>query len=105
MTGKEPGNRLIRDDPADAEPPRTTAPAPAAAAADRPLPRLARPRAGGKGGPYQNRRQVTAHIDKRLFLWLKSISAQTEKPMVELFEEALNAYVASYAAQTKFGKS
>lgn len=101
---KEPNNRLIHDDP-EPEPQRVMTPAPAAAAAERPLPRVARSRVGGRGGPYQNRRQVTAHIDKKLFLWLKTISAQTEKPMVELFEEALNAYVASYAAQSKFGKS
>ena len=54
-------------------------------------------------GPYPNRRQVTAHIPRQLFLWLKSISAQTDKPMVEIFEEALTAYVNSFAAGKKFG--
>lgn len=54
-------------------------------------------------GPYPGRKQVTAHVDKKLFLWLKSISAQEDKPMVLIFEEALSAYVNTYAAQKKFG--
>ena len=96
-------NRLIADDDGEAEMPvaRTAAEqaAPPAAAAPSRTQAPPEPVAARKGkGPYPGRRQVTAHIDRQLFLWLKSISAQTDKPMVVLFEEALSAYVSSYAA-------
>lgn len=98
---KEPTpNRLIVDDDDEAvvetAPPSRPAVKPSA---------TRNPRRGEGRGPYPGRRQVTAHIDRQLFLWLKSISAQTDKPMVELFEEALNAYVSSWSAQKKFGQS
>jgi hypothetical protein len=98
---KDTQNRLINDDDADA-------PAEAAAPVSRHAVKASptrNPRRSESRGPYPGRRQVTAHIDRQLFLWLKSISAQTDKPMVEIFEEALNAYVSSFAAQKKFGQS
>ncbi len=96
---KDTQNRLINDDDAGApsEPVNPTA-----RHAVKPSPTRNPRRLEGRG-PYPGRRQVTAHIDRQLFLWLKSISAQTDKPMVEIFEEALNAYVSSFAAQKKFG--
>jgi hypothetical protein len=97
---KDTQNRLINDD--DAEDAVETAP-PVSRHAVKPSPTRNPRRVEGKG-PYPGRRQVTAHIDRQLFLWLKSISAQTDKPMVEIFEEALNAYVSSFAAQKKFGQ-
>ena len=100
MTKQPPQNRLISDD-VDDEVVETTIPA-------RPSvkPSATRnPRKRDGKGSYPGRRQVTAYIDRQLFLWLKSISAQTEKPMVEIFEEALSAYVTSFAAQKKFGQS
>lgn len=130
MKPTPPGNRLIHDD--DDEPVRSVAatryapsPAPSVAqpvldispqsaprpatAHSAPPPRAPEParrpaHAGPLGkGPYPGRKQVTAHIDRQLFLWLKSIAAQTDKPMVAIFEEALSAYVSSYAAHKKFG--
>jgi len=102
-----PPNRLISDD--DDETPVASAPAAGgqsevarAAAPTESEGQRKRKRSSGQG-PYPGRRQVTAHIDRQLFLWLKSISAQTDKPMVEIFEEALSAYVNSFAAQRKFG--
>lgn len=105
-----PQNRLIADDDSDTD---TDMPvgravaeqsAPASGATPRRAQPAPEPAAARKGkGPYPGRRQVTAHIDRQLFLWLKSISAQTDKPMVVLFEEALSAYVSSYAAAKKFG--
>ena len=94
-------NRLIRDDDdAPAAPVRSEAATPrqttAKAAPEKPVDKR-------RGGPYPGRRQVTAHIDRQLFLWLKSISAQTDKPMIVLFEEALSEYVQRIAAQKKFG--
>ena len=96
------GNRLISDDSDDTPPPSRTA-MPATPSVKPSTTRS--PRAAGGKGPYPGRRQVTAHIDRNLFLGLKAISAQTEKPMVELFEEALQAYVASVLAQKKFGQT
>lgn len=55
------------------------------------------------GGPYPGKRQVTAYIDRALFLWLKSISAQTDLPMVEIFETALSDYVNQFKARQSFG--
>lgn len=92
-------NRLIVDDDDDVVPTATAQPARPTA---KPSPTRT-PREGGRG-PYPGRRQITAHVDRSLFLWIKSISAQTEKPMIEIFEDALSAYVASYAAQKKFGQ-
>lgn len=94
------GNRLIHDDedaPSPAAPPEAPPrQAPAKVTAEKPVDKR-------QGGPYPGRRQVTAHIDRQLFLWLKSISAQTDKPMIVLFEEALSEYVQRIAAQKKFG--
>jgi hypothetical protein len=98
---KDTGNRLINDDDDDVPPPAAT---PVSRQAVKPSPTRTPRKLEGKG-PYPGRRQVTAHIDRQLFLWLKSISAQTDKPMVEIFEEALNTYVSSFAAQKKFGQS
>lgn len=106
MTQVPPQNRLIVDDEdAAPEPVASTAPqttqgttqvvAPPATKARK------RRRPEGKGA-YPDKRQVTAYVDRQLFLWLKSISAQTDKPMVELFEEALTQYVNTFAAQKKF---
>jgi len=90
-------NRLIRDDD-DALPPaaESAVQSMAKAAAEQPVNKR-------QGGPYPGRRQVTAHIPRQLFLWLKAISAQTDKPMILLMEEALNEYVQRHAAQKKFG--
>jgi hypothetical protein len=101
MTKTPPSNRLISDDSEDIPTPRTAMPATPSV---KPSPTRS-PRTGEGRGPYPGRRQVTAHIDRNLFLGLKAISAQTEKPMVELFEEALQAYVASVLSQKKFGQS
>jgi hypothetical protein len=54
-------------------------------------------------GSYPGRRQVTGYVSDQLFLYLKSISAQDDKAMIEIMEEALTAYVNSWAAQKKFG--
>lgn len=91
-------NRLIRDDDEATPAARAeqTPPEPAAAPARA-------PKRSFSGGAYPGRRQVTAHIPKDLFLWLKSISAQTDTPMVAIFEEALTQYVSRFAAQRKFG--
>ncbi len=90
-------NRLIHDDeetlPAAAE---TAVQGMAKAANERPLD-------NAKRKVYPGRRQVTAHIPRELFLWLKAISAQTDKPMILIMEEALNEYVQRHAAQKKFG--
>ena len=99
MTKDLPQNRLINEDE-DEAPAISTPPARPSV---KPSP-TRNPRRGEGKGPYPGRRQVTAHIDRQLFLWLKSIAAQTDKPMVEIFEEALHAYVASFAAQKKFGQ-
>lgn len=89
-------NRLIHEDD-DALPP-------AAEGAVRGMAKAASEPQPAKGrGPYPGRRQVTAHIPRQLFLWLKAISAQTDKPMILLMEEALNEYVQRHAAQKKFG--
>jgi hypothetical protein len=99
----KPPNRLIDDDDEHEVAPvsaTTLPPRPSVKASPTRTPRSMTGR-----GPYPGRRQVTAHIDRNLFLGLKAISAQSEKPMVEIFEEALQAYVASVLAQKKFGQS
>lgn len=89
-------NRLIRED--DDAPEEVRAPvAPVREA----LPPAPSPRKRGRG-PYPGKRQVTAHIDENLFKWLRSMSVQTDKPMVVMFEEALTAYVQRFAAGKKF---
>lgn len=90
-------NRLIRDDdePIAAERP-AAAPAPVAAPNKASLARK-----WGRG-PYPGKRQVTAHIDEGLYKWLRSMSVQTDKPMVVMFEEALSTYVQKFAAQKRF---
>ncbi len=90
-------NRLIRDDDDEAPAAETVTQPPAPPAPTR------APKRSFNGGAYPGRRQVTAHIPKDLFLWLKSISAQTDTPMVAIFEEALTQYVSRFAAQRKFG--
>lgn len=90
-------NRLIRDDEDEAlAPPESPKPQPLSREATKPVNKR-------RGGPYPGRRQVTAHIERELFLWLKAISAQTDKPMIQLMEEALREYVQRHAAQMKFG--
>ena len=101
MSKSPPTNRLISDDEEELPPQRPAMPATPSL---KPSPTRA-PRSQGGKGPYPGRRQVTAHIDRALFLGLKAISAQTEKPMVEIMEEALRAYVESIFAQKKFGQS
>lgn len=100
MTKQPFKNRLIAesdDEPASVEPAE--------------VPQRARvsetrtPRRSEGKGPYPGRRQVTAHIDRHLFLWLKRISAETETPMVEIFEAALLSYVERWQAQKKFGQA
>lgn len=54
-------------------------------------------------GDYPGMRRVTGYVEPTLFRWLKSISAETDKPMIQIFEEALTDYVQSYAAGRKFG--
>lgn len=98
-----PQNRLISDDddaPADQVARNEQSTTPAASA---PAMRAPRKRRASEGrGAYPDKRQVTAYIDRQLFLWLKSISVQTDKPMIQLMEEALSQYVNTYAAQQKF---
>jgi hypothetical protein len=101
MTTKE--NRVIRDDDDDAPiQPRTQALEPAATSEAPLTRRRRRPKPSG-GGVYPGMRQVTAYVEPPLFKWLKSISAETDKPMVLIMEEALTAYVQSFAAGRKFG--
>jgi hypothetical protein len=90
-------NRLIHEDE-DALPvvPETAVQSMAKTLADPPVD-------NAKRKVYPGRRQVTAHIPRQLFLWLKAISAQTDKPMILIMEEALNEYVQRHAAQKKFG--
>lgn len=90
-------NRLIRDE----EEAEQSVAAPVSPKSD-PLPPS--PRKRGRG-PYPGKRQVTAHIDENLFKWLRSMSVQTDKPMVVMFEEALSAYVQRFAAGKKFSGS
>jgi hypothetical protein len=106
MKPAAPKNRLIADDELDAVEREAQVARPASDAkpfAEGYAPRTPRRRAGK--GAYPGRRQVTGYVEDKLFLWLKSISAQHDKTMVEIFEEALTAYVNSYAAQRKFGGS
>lgn len=88
-------NRLISDDSAGDEPQPVARP-------DLKPTATRNPRRVNGRTVYPGRRQVTAHIPQQLFLWLKSISAQTDIPMVEIFEVALTDYVNSYAAKKKF---
>lgn len=88
-------NRLIRDDD-DVQPASPPAAPDIRRMIDDSVPK---PRTGG---PYPGRRKVTAHIDRQLFLWLKSMSAQTDKPMILLMEEALTEYVQRWQASRKF---
>lgn len=102
MTQVPPQNRLIVDDEdAAPEPAAVTTPQATQVVAPPATKTRKRRRPEGKGA-YPDKRQVTAYVDRQLFLWLKSISAQTDKPMVELFEEALTQYVNTFAAQKKF---
>jgi hypothetical protein len=97
------GNRLISDDDGDDLPAVATAAAPSAATTeDAPLRRKRRQKPSGRG-VYPGMRQVTAYVEPTLFRWLKSISAETDKPMVQIMEEALQAYVERFAAGRKFG--
>lgn len=106
-------NRLIVDDeplPAPTPTPAVAAPsmAPAVAqpvataATTQPIRRRRRAKPS-MTGDYPGMRRVTGYVEPTLFRWLKSISAETDKPMIEIFEEALTAYVESYAAGRKFG--
>jgi hypothetical protein len=91
------GNRLIHEDD-------DALPAAAEGAVQGIAKAASEPRADRRrAGPYPGKRQVTAHIPRELFLWLKAISAQTDKPMIVLMEEALSEYVQRHAAQKKFG--
>lgn len=101
MSGKE--NRVIRDDD-DGAPIQPRSPVlESAPVADAPLTRRRRRPKPSGGGVYPGMRQVTAYVEPTLFKWLKSISAETDKPMVQIMEEALTAYVQSFAAGRKFG--
>ncbi len=93
-------NRLIHDD--DDAPTAAGATTGVSAAAVPATESVARAPAKSRA-VYPGKRQVTAHIDRQLFLWLKSISAQSDRPMIVLFEEALSEYVQRFAAQKKFG--
>ncbi len=95
-------NRVIRDEEPDAPAETSTAMMMEATAPAAPVRRRRRPKPGG-GGVYPGMRQVTAYVEPTLFKWLKSISAETDKPMVQIMEEALTAYVQSFAAGRKFG--
>jgi hypothetical protein len=97
----KPTNRLIDDSDPEVETPPI---APSIAGSLPPSP-TRRPRQlpnWEKGGVYPGRRKVTAYIDEQLFRRLKGISALHSKPMVEIMEEALHAFAASYAARAKF---
>lgn len=99
MSVKPPaGNRLINDDTPDEAPQSLAMPETPSV---RPSPTRTPKAAGGKG-PYPGRRQVTAHIDRNLFMGLKAISVQTDKPMVEIFEEALQSYLQSTLSKKNF---
>ncbi len=91
-------NRLIDDTADEAE---TPPPTPPLIAASRPS-ATRTPRKMGGNGAYPGRRQITAYIEKPLFMRIKAISAQTERPMVEILEEALTTFVSSYLSQRKF---
>lgn len=105
MNAKPPQqNRLISDDD-DAPPAPEIRSEPVASNTTQTVSATRAPRKRrmpeGKGA-YPDKRQVTAYIDRQLFMWLKSISVQTDKPMIQLMEEALGQYVNTYAAQQKF---
>ncbi|MFZ4602982.1 MAG: hypothetical protein ACOYM8_11040 [Caulobacterales bacterium] len=101
MTTKQ--NRLIVDDePMPAAIPAAPSNAPGSVAAAQPTRRRRRAKPS-MTGDYPGMRRVTGYVEPTLFRWLKSISAETDKPMIEIFEEALTAYVESYAAGRKFG--
>jgi hypothetical protein len=95
-------NRLIRDDDDGAAPlaeaPRSQ---PAAATTIAPPRAQAAPSRRGRG-PYADRRQVTGAINPELFRRLKLLSLQSERPLVEIYDEALTAYAQSFAAENKF---
>lgn len=97
-------NRLIVDDEQEAPAPRSAAAqanAPATVEAQ-PMRRKRRAKPS-MTGDYPGMRRVTGYVEPSLFRWLKSISAETDKPMIQIFEEALTDYVQSYAAGRKFG--
>lgn len=101
MSPKE--NRVIREDDDDAPIQPRSPVLESAARTDAPLVRRRRRPKPSGGGVYPGMRQVTAYVEPTLFKWLKSISAETDKPMVQIMEEALTAYVQSFAAGRKFG--
>lgn len=97
------GNRLISNDETDDAPMNApSSPQSSATAEETPLRRKRRQKPSGRG-VYPGMRQVTAYVEPTLFRWLKSISAETDKPMVQIMEEALAAYVERFAAGRKFG--
>lgn len=100
MTKPPPTNRLIND--ADDEPPAAT---PYTDHGSPPPSATRTPKSKGGKGAYPLRRQLTAYVEPSLFLRLKSISALTEKPMIEIMEEALSAYAQTFAAQRTFSQS
>ena len=99
MTQQPAQNRLIAEHEDDAVEDREAAPARPRV---KPSPTRNPRRREGRGS-YPGRRQVTGYVSDQLFLWLKSISVQADKPMIEIMEEALTTYVNSWAAQKKFG--
>lgn len=93
-------NRLIVDDEPAVTPSAT---APAIPPSDTQPIRRKRRAKPSMTGDYPGMRRVTGYVEPTLFRWLKSISAETDKPMIQIFEEALTDYVQSYAAGRKFG--
>lgn len=101
MTREVKANRLINDDAEEAIVAEARI-APLPDTPDPPPSPTRNPRRVRGKGSYPGRRQVTAYIPKDLFMGLKAISARTERPMVEIFEQALDAYVKSLMAQKMF---
>ncbi|MBI1256571.1 MAG: hypothetical protein GC204_03785 [Chloroflexi bacterium] len=101
MTKDPQPNRLIVENDEDTIAPERDAPPPMPAVKPSPT---RRPKTNLGRGPYPGRRQITAHVDTKLFRWLKTISAATDTPMVSLMEQALQAFVEKYAAQKGFGQ-
>lgn len=90
-------NRLIRDDDDVDVQPVPQAP-PAQPAQARRAPRIKAARRGG----YAGMRQVTTNIPPSLFTHLQFIAIDTGKVLLDLYAEAIVAYIERFAAEQKF---
>ena len=100
-------NRVIRDDDTEADefPNRQHSQpvrAPSPAVETQPMRRARARRSPGGNGAYPGQKQVTSYVERSLYLQLRAISAETDRSMIALMQDALTDYVQRYAAQRKF---